>query len=127
MTPETPVNTVITNCFPLFADNRRFSPIISAAFKTPKNSVYSPPVANDTTVMKDGDMEATEDLLTQQQLCNRIKISKPTLRKMHNEGLPRIPVGKRQFRYSYRDVLNWLKSRTTSNPETNGGVTQQEL
>ncbi len=47
--------------------------------------------------------------LTRQQLCAKLQTSESTIRRMEQEGMPFIHVGKRGKRYNLVEVLEWSK------------------
>lgn len=55
-------------------------------------------------------------LLTAKQLRAHLQVSKPTFQKMIRQGLPRIPLANRVFRYDVAEVEGWLKRRGAAEP-----------
>jgi predicted DNA-binding transcriptional regulator AlpA len=54
-------------------------------------------------------------LLTSNQLCEHLQVSRPYLLECRKEGLPTIPLGVRQFRYDFDEVIAWLKANKVKN------------
>lgn len=52
--------------------------------------------------------EAKDELLTSEELREKLKLSKSWIQK-HGQDLPRLKVG-RTFRYPYAKVINFLKN-----------------
>lgn len=52
-----------------------------------------------------------DDLLTQAELCKRLKISVMTVYRWRQEGMPHIKQGK-VVRFEWDKVQNWLEQRT---------------
>ena len=55
-------------------------------------------------------MDTPEKLLTQEEVCEWLQISRATLHRLRREGLPGFPVG-RQIRFEQGEVKRWLKER----------------
>jgi excisionase family DNA binding protein len=51
-----------------------------------------------------------DELLTQKELAEFLKITEMTLYRWRKEGMPYIKAGK-QVRYEKEEVLKWLKTR----------------
>lgn len=49
-------------------------------------------------------------LINTNQLCDRLQVTRPYILARRKEGMPVIPLGKRDFRYDYDDVIKWLIS-----------------
>ena len=49
-------------------------------------------------------------LMTQQQLCDELGVTRLTLLRWRNAGMPYVPLGTRLVRYSLYDVLGWLEA-----------------
>lgn len=52
-----------------------------------------------------------EELLTKEELCRWLKISRPTVDRWRKQGLPFIKTG-RLVRFDKNDVLKWLKENS---------------
>jgi excisionase family DNA binding protein len=48
-------------------------------------------------------------MLTAEELQQQLKISRSTLYRLRQEGLPHIQTGYRTIRYDLVEVLNWLE------------------
>lgn len=56
------------------------------------------------------DKQQHEELLTTDQVAERLQISRKTVRKWRYEGsLPAVKVGRRLVRYRWPQVLEWLE------------------
>lgn len=55
-----------------------------------------------------------DELMTTQELCDWLKISRTTAWKWRNEGMPHIGTGKR-LRYRKSDIEKWLQERQKQN------------
>lgn len=51
------------------------------------------------------------DLITKQEVAERLHCSIRHVERLLKEGLPFIPVGERKKLYSLGSVMNWIKSR----------------
>jgi excisionase family DNA binding protein len=49
-----------------------------------------------------------QELITSEELAKRLKIQRITLYRWVKKGVPRVPVGTKQYRYDYKAVLDWL-------------------
>lgn len=49
-------------------------------------------------------------LLTQKELCEKLKVSSVFLYKCRTKGMPYIRLSRGCIRYCYDDVLNWFRS-----------------
>lgn len=58
------------------------------------------------------------EFLTEPQLCERLGISRSTLRRLRLAGLPRHQVGPRMYRYLWTEAQDWIVSRKTSSDGT---------
>jgi excisionase family DNA binding protein len=59
-------------------------------------------------------IDGYEPLATTTELCERLKVSKSTVRKMCREGMPYIPltnVTQRCIRFRMSEVYRWLTER----------------
>lgn len=52
-----------------------------------------------------------KELITTKELCKKLKLSRPTILKLRNEGMPTIFLGERSVRFDYDKVQEWLKER----------------
>lgn len=52
------------------------------------------------------------EIINENELLQRLRVGRPTLWKMRQEGCPYIQIGKQGIRYDYADVVGWLKERT---------------
>ena len=60
-----------------------------------------------------------EELLTVEQLSERMKISERTINSL---GIPRIEISERIIRYNWTDVVAWARERTVERtPEIQEG------
>jgi predicted DNA-binding transcriptional regulator AlpA len=51
-----------------------------------------------------------KNLLNTVQLCERLSISRPHLVYCRKNGMPVIPIGNKQVRYDYDEVIAWLRT-----------------
>ena len=47
-------------------------------------------------------------LMTTQQLCDELGVTRTTLLRWRKAGMPYVPLGTRALRYNLHDVLEWL-------------------
>lgn len=55
--------------------------------------------------------------LTQQELCNELRVEKVTLWKLRKLGMPYIRLGKRLIRYDYNEVISWIDKFSISSSD----------
>lgn len=48
-----------------------------------------------------------EELITTTELAEKLKVSRETIRRWNNAGMPRIPLTAGAIRYQLSEVLNW--------------------
>jgi phage terminase Nu1 subunit (DNA packaging protein) len=53
-----------------------------------------------------------ENLVTAKVICNKFSISKRTLCRWKNEGLPSIQLSYNMVRYDLEAVMNWVKAKS---------------
>lgn len=51
-------------------------------------------------------------LLTENELCDRLKVDRCFLWKCRNNGMPFIRLGSKIIRYNYEEVLKWFEENT---------------
>lgn len=56
----------------------------------------------------------SEELVTIDELCKRLKISLATYKRLRKEGMPTVKLGgpSKRPRHDYADVVEWLKKQT---------------
>ena len=55
-----------------------------------------------------------EELVTADELCKRLKISRGTYKRLRKEGMPVVKLGgpNNRPRHDYAEVVEWLKKQT---------------
>ena len=51
-----------------------------------------------------------KELLTTEELCKMLKVSRVTIHNWRKKGLPCIKIGK-TIRYDYEEVMEWIESK----------------
>jgi phage terminase Nu1 subunit (DNA packaging protein) len=66
---------------------------------------------------------AADELITKQEVAERLHVSTKQVERLLKEGLPFIPVGDRKKMYRVEAVMNWLRSRESClSGKTKGAV-----
>ena len=61
-----------------------------------------------------------DEYLTEEELAERLKVSRTTLWALRNQGLPHCRIRSRMVRYRIEEVTEWLKMNNENNNASNG-------
>ncbi len=59
-------------------------------------------------------MSTDREILTRDEVAERLSVGPHTIKRWHDRGLPVIVVNERTFRYKWADVEKWLDERTVT-------------
>ena len=65
------------------------------------------------------------ELITENKLCELLKVDRVLIWRCRKEGLPFYRVGSKLIRYNYDDVLKWFGSQHTRNGEADDKLVPQ--
>ena len=60
----------------------------------------------------------SEKLITVQQLCNIVQVSRATIDRWRKEGMPFITIG-RGIRFDEKQAMEWIKNKSNRNNNMN--------